>query len=245
VTNDQQTITDYAHAFERHLAGSATDRARSKAALVEHLSDAADAGELAAALQRLGSPEAAAAAFAGERSAPQAPVGARLVAALIDNLPLLGVAIALFVQDLGRGGNIVGAFPPFVYARFGGACVALAPVPCGAYEGGLLYAVGVPLALAWSILGVGLLDSRTSAAPGKRLLGLRVVTQSGLRVHPVAGTIRRLSLLLGPIAWLDWAPALWGERRRILDHVAQTKVVIAAPGAHPPRPDPAGRPLSS
>jgi uncharacterized RDD family membrane protein YckC len=245
VTNDQQTITDYAHAFERHLAGSATDKARSKAALVEHLSDAADAGELAAALQRLGSPEAAAASFAKEHSAPPASMRARLLAALIDNLPLLGVAIALFVQGLGRGGNIMGAFPPFVYAQFGGACVALAPVPCGAYEGGLLYAVGVPLALAWSILGLAILENRTGAGPGKRLLGLRVVTQSGLRVRVVTGVVRRLSFLLGPIAWLDWAPALWGERRRILDHVAQTKVVIAAPGTRAPRPDPAGRPLSS
>jgi uncharacterized RDD family membrane protein YckC len=244
VTNDQQTIADYTRAFERHLAGTAADKARSKAALVEHLSDAADAGELAEALQRLGSPEAAAASFAKERSASPASMRARLLAALLDNLPLLGVAIALFVQGIGRGSSIVGAFPPFVYVQFGGVCVALAPVPCGAYEGGLLYAVGVPLALAWSILGLGLLESRTGATPGKRLLGLRVVTQSGLRVHPAAGTIRRLSFLLGPIAWLDWAPALWGERRRILDYVADTKVVIATPGTRAPRRDPAGRPLS-
>ena len=49
------------------------------------------------------------------------------------------------------------------------------------------------------------------------LLGLTVVTGTGLRVPLRACLLRRLSLLAGPFAWLDWLPQLWGERRRLLD----------------------------
>ncbi|MEV5893660.1 RDD family protein [Nonomuraea fuscirosea] len=231
MTDERQIIDNYTERVRRHLTGPARDRA--KAELGEHLSDAAEAGELAQVLSRLGTPEEAAATFADLRSAPPAPMDARLTAVVIDNLPLVGVTIALLVQGIVRtleaGSGFALAFPPFVHVKIGDGCVSLAPLQCGTgYDyAGLLYSLGVPLALLWSIVGLGLLEAWTGTTPGKRLMKLRVVTEAGLRIHPVAGVVRRLSLLVGPFAWLDWAPVVWGDRRRVLDRLTETKVVSA------------------
>lgn len=224
MSDDRQAIEDYAQAFERCLVGPAQEKTLSRAELVAHLYDAVEAGELAEALQRLGSPRSAAALFTRARTAPLASMSRRLRAALIDLLPLIGVTIALTVRQAGIGSRILVAFPPHVYQP----------------GGGILYAVGVPLALVWSILVLGILESRTGSTPGKWLLGLTVVTEAGLRVPLVTCVARRLSLLAGPFAWLDWLPQLWGERRRFLDRLARTKVV-AQRGQGEPRAVP-GRP---
>ncbi|SDM51509.1 RDD family protein [Nonomuraea jiangxiensis] len=232
MSNDQQIIDDYTERVGRHLTGPS--RARAKAELGEHLSDAAEAGELSHALSRLGSPEEAAATFAELRTAPPAPMDARFAAVVIDNLPLVGVTLALLVQgilriaELGTGFGL--AFPPHVYVEIGDGCVSLVPWQCdnAPYDdAGPLYSLGVPLALLWSIVGLGLLEAATGATPGKRLMKLHVVTEAGLRIHPVTGVVRRLSLLVGPFAWLDWAPVVWGDRRRVLDRLTETKVVRA------------------
>ncbi|MEV0830011.1 RDD family protein [Nonomuraea rubra] len=230
MSNEQEIIDDYAERVGRHLLGSSRDKA--KAELGAHLSDAAEAGELEHALSRLGTPREAAVTFAGLASAPPAPMDVRLVAVVIDNLPLVGVTLTLLVRgifriaELGSGFSL--AFPPFVYVKIGEGCVAVGPVQCDVYGyAGLLYTVGVPLALLWSIAGLGLVEAWTGTSPGKRLMGLCVVTEAGLRIHPVTGIVRRLSLVLGPIAWLDWVPVAWGDRRRVLDHLTGSKVVRA------------------
>lgn len=229
MSDDRQTIEDYAQAFGRCLVGPVQDKTRSRAELVAHLYDAAEAGELAEALQRLGSPRSAAALFTPARTAPLASMNRRLRAALIDLLPLIGVTIALTVRQAENGPHVGLAFPPYVYYQPGQ---------------GILHALAVPLALVWSILVLGILESRTGSTPGKRLLGLTVVTETGLRVPLGACVVRRLSLLAGPFAWLDWLPQLWGERRRFLDRIAGTKVV-AQRGQGEPRPVPGrGLPFS-
>ncbi|MEO3793347.1 RDD family protein [Nonomuraea sp. B10E15] len=232
----RQTIDDYTDRVARHLTGAARDRARAE--LGDHLSEAAEAGELPEALGRLGTPAEAAASFAELRTAQPASINVRFVAVLIDNLPLVGVSAALFLQGLygiiEHGTGFALSFPPFVYVKIGDGCVALMTVQCGAYDGaGLTYALGLPLALAWSIVGLGLLEARTGTTPGKRLMKLRVVTETGLRIHPVTGIVRRLSMLLGPAAWLDWLPVVWGDRRRVLDRLTETKVVPATPAEEP------------
>lgn len=233
MSNKQEIIDDYTERVGRHLMGPARDKA--KAELGAHLADAAEAGELDHALSRLGTPREAAATFASLRSAPPAPMGARMAAVVIDNLPLVGITLALLVMGIFRiaelGSGFALAFPPFVYFKIGDGCVSVGPpVLCdaGVYDyAGLLYALGVPLALLWSIVGLGLVEAWTGATPGKRLLKLCVVTEAGLRVRPVSGIVRRLSLVVGPVAWLDWVPAVWGDRRRVLDHLTGTKVVRA------------------
>nr|WP_281259362.1 RDD family protein [Prauserella shujinwangii] len=179
----------------------------------------------------MGSPEAAAATFTPVRSAAPAPVGTRLAAAALDNLPLAGLTLALLVSEVVRaaagGGGFWLTFPPVVSA-FGDVCVSLSPLRCAPMSGPL-YLVGVPLALAWSIVGLGLLEAWSGTTPAKRLRGLRVVTETGLRVPVPVAIARRLSFLAGPLAWLDWLPVLWGQRRRVADLLAGTKVVVADP----------------
>jgi len=224
----RQTIDDYTDKVARHLVGAERDRARAE--LGDHLAEAAEAGELSEALERLGTPAEAAASFAELRDTKPARTDIRFIAVLIDNLPLAGISITLFVQGLIRtiegGGGFTMSFPPVTYFRIGEGCAALSTAGCGAYDGsGLVYTLGFPLALAWSIIGLGLIEARTGITPGKRLMKLRTVTETGLRIHPITGIVRRLCLLLGPFAWVDWIPAVWGDRRRILDRLTETKVV--------------------
>ncbi|MFC4534482.1 RDD family protein [Sphaerisporangium dianthi] len=211
--DDGQIIEEYARAFEGHLAGSAQDKARRRQELVGHLSDAAEEGELAEALERLGTPASAAATFAKGATLPYAPLGRRIGAILIDHLPLIGISAALAVQAIRRGHDISLAFPPWVYQE----------------DGGFLHGIGVPLALLWSIIILGVLEGTWGTTPGKALMGLRVVTENGLKIHVGDGVFRRVCLLLGPIAWVDWLPIVFNERRRILEHVTHT-VVIGAGG---------------
>jgi uncharacterized RDD family membrane protein YckC len=227
---EQERIDEYADQVARHLVASPAERMRRRAELVGHLSDAAEAGELTETLQRLGGPEAAARSLAPTRR-PAPPVR-RFAAAVIDNLPLIAVTAALFIGSIARmssaGGTVAMYFPPTLSLDFGAVCVMLAPGDCGAgpYAGaGALYAVGLPLALAWSILVLGLVENRTGTTPGKRLLRLRVATEAGLRMRPGVALLRRTSFLLGPFAWLDWVPLLWGNRRRLLELATGTKVV--------------------
>jgi hypothetical protein len=47
MSHDQQAIAEYTRRFQDHLVGPAQQKAAARAELVEHLTDAADAGELA------------------------------------------------------------------------------------------------------------------------------------------------------------------------------------------------------
>lgn len=218
---DETSIADYASRVERHLVGPSSEKSRVKDELTAYLADASEADELTEAMNRLGSPKAAASSFARGRISVAAPLGRRLVAAAIDNLPLIGITIALLVQEVFQRPPIVAYFPPFIYAPGGGP----------------LHAIGVPLALAWAILGLGILESQAGYTPGKALLRLRIVTDAGLRVSPLMGVVRRLSFLAGPFAWIDWGPPiLAGWRHRILDYLVGTVVVKGARAEGPDVP---------
>lgn len=224
---DDPRIERYADEVVRRLACAPQEAARRRAELVEHLSDAQRSGGLDDTFAGLGTPEQAAAAFARELSAPAPSFAQRVGAALLDNLPLVAVAVALAIQGLSRGSQTVLAFPPYVYVEAGGVCVSVVPgAGCEYEDPGLLYAIGMPLALAWSIVGLGLLESRFGGTPAKLLFGLRVVGDDGLRIRPGQGVLRRLSFLVGPLAWLDWLPFLAARPRRLLEFLAGTRVVV-------------------
>jgi hypothetical protein len=137
----QQMIETYTQEFEHYLIGTDQNKGRAKAALLEHLHDAAEAGELSEAIARLRPPETAAITFSQETTYPEATVADRFLAAAVDNLPLIVLTIALLVQSIRQGGpNIAASFPPFVYLEVGGLCIAPIPsIACGVYNGGWLY----------------------------------------------------------------------------------------------------------
>jgi len=229
MNDDRKRIDSYLDAFASHVVGPQAGKDRAKAELLEHLDDAAAASELDEALERLGPPAAAAVTFAGEVRASPAPMDDRVVAVVIDNLPLIGVTIALMVQQVVQGAGTVNiTFPPAAYVLIGGACISPVPVlfgQCEAYARGSLYMIGMPLALLWSIVGLGVLESHIGTTPGKRLMGMWVTSEVGTRISIAAGIVRRLSFLTGPLAWLDWVPLLWGDRRRVCERIVETKVV--------------------
>lgn len=246
MNDNQWEIEDFINAVHRQLAGSDVDRVRTVDQLREHLMDAKDAGELTHMLERLGDPQAVAEGYAKERPLPEAAIVDRMIAAAIDNLPLIAVAIGLLIQDILSGsGSIRATFPPFVYAEIpgfdyiiaaipptvqyasGNGCMMITPLPsvCGIYHGSMLLHLGLPLALTWSIIGLAFLESRTASTPGKHLMGLQTVTITGIKASLTTTILRRLSFLLGPLAWLDWSPLLWNDRRRILDLLVGTRVV--------------------
>jgi uncharacterized RDD family membrane protein YckC len=209
MTESPEVIERYARKFERHLTGSAHDRARSRAELIAHLSDAAEAGELAEVLHRLGDPETAARAFARENSLRPAPLNRRLAAAVIDAIPIIAVTVVLAVPEFIRGNNIRVIFPPFLPGS----------------SADLLRLVGIPLALVWSTLILGFLEGVAGTTPGKRILRLRTVTTMGLRIPLAVAVVRRLSFLIGPFAWLDWCLALRPSRQRGLEQLTKTMVI--------------------
>lgn len=225
MNQSEARIAEYTDAVASRLVGPRAERRKATDALRELLADAAEAGELEDRLDRLGPPDEAARAFSRDRTRPLAPVKDRMVAAALDNVLLIGVAVGLFVGGISSGAATL-TFPPFVYIEISGGCIALAP-PCPVYNGGWVHTIGLPLALAWSIVGLGLLESWTGVTPAKRLMKMRVVTEDGVRLKPYDAIIRRLSFLVGPFAWLDWIPALWGDRQRVMDRVSAAKVIQA------------------
>lgn len=230
MNREDNRISDYVGQVARHLAGTPQSREQACEELTAHLNEAAQAGELESALARLGDTRKAARDFNLEKQLSLATMGQRLKAAFIDNIPLVAVTIGLAVQPTIEGvRQITLAFPPLVYLEFSlpflSGCVALVPVTCGVYPDGWIYSIGLPLALIWSIIGLGVIESRTGTTPGKYLLGLRVTDDDGLLITPRTGIVRRLTFLGGPLAWLDWLPVLKGDQRRIFDHIANTQVI--------------------
>ncbi|TDD37568.1 RDD family protein [Actinomadura sp. KC06] len=213
MTDEQRIIDDYAREYEGLLAGSPDERARGGREMAGYLQDAAEAGELAETLRRLGSPRAAVTAMSKQGSAPTAPLGARFDAALRDHAPLLVVTVVLMLQQvlrqLDEGGPLMIFFPPPPYQP----------------GGGLLHAILMTLALTWSIVALGVIEGRTGTTPGKRRAGLRVVDDTGVRAGTSRCVLRRLSLLGGPLVWLDWAGVLGDGRRRFSDRLTRTKVI--------------------
>ena len=65
--------------------------------------------------------------------------------------------------------------------------------------------------------------------PGKRLLGLRVVTESGRRISAGQAVVRQLPVLFNVI-WVDALFALFTEKgQRAFELLSKTRVVVAAP----------------
>ena len=73
--------------------------------------------------------------------------------------------------------------------------------------------------------GTAWAEYRWGRTPGKRLFGLRVVTESGARLTPGRSAARQLPLLL-QLFWIDAALVPFTERRqRAFELLTRTRVV--------------------
>ncbi len=220
----------YVNEFERWSAGTPARKQQLRAELEAHLEGAEQAGELDAALQRLGTPRDAAQAFAAGHELPTAPLVRRVLAFIIDGLIPFGVAALgmLISAGFGPGGPCPGASNVGCASR-----IEVGPYRWDNVEVGVGAALLVAVAIFWWVLGLTIMEWRTGRTPGKAIMGLRVVSESGIAPSFGQVLVRRLTLVFsGPLQVIDWAFALFDDRhQRGLDKLARTLVITDAPKA--------------
>jgi len=139
-----------------------------------------------------------------------APFGARIVAALLDQLIIIGILVVLFLAMAGG----IGAF--LIPSRHGSDLLPWAMV---AYLLAVFFVqVGyfVWFEMRWE-----------GATPGKRRIGLRSVMADGRGLTFGAVLVRNLARLLDDLALLWLVPLFDRRRRRLGDFLAGTLVVRA------------------
>ena len=222
---------NYLKEFEHWTPGPPERRAAISAEFGEHLREAESAGELGSALDRLGPPRDAAKAFAAGQELHPAPLGRRIAAFLIDVAIPLALAIAAIGLGTAAGiGNGAGEL-----TDFGRDLAAERESEWGGLQ--ILAVLSLGLAWLWWTVGLAVSEWRYGRTPGKALLGLRVVTEEGIALTFGQAVVRSLTRVFsGPLQILDWAWALFDDRRqRALDKLARTLVVrdevVARPAA--------------
>lgn len=214
------TRDEYLSQFERWVGGNNERKARLRGELEEHLSAAEQAGELEAAMRRLGDPRTAARDFTSGYAMTPSPLPRRFGAALID----LAVFVVLVATGLAQGtwaATRRGAFfAGDVSLRFAGQTRHLTSMSA---IGIMLLALGV----LW-IVAFWVLEWRTGRTVGKAALGLRVVAEDGTAPSFWQIFVRNLTLVFsGPLQLFDWAFVFFNpKRQRALDIVAKTMVVL-------------------
>jgi uncharacterized RDD family membrane protein YckC len=156
-------------------------------------------------LRQLGDPASLADSYLSAEPLEAAPHGDRLLAKIIDGLPIVLIIVA--VAFLGR--TMAGS-------PLQGAWFMLGPLALIAAS--LLWPIYIVAAEYWS-----------SATIGKRIMGLRVVQESGARITLGQSFVRQLSLVFQVFAF-DCLFALFTEnRQRACELLSKTRVVRAGP----------------
>jgi uncharacterized RDD family membrane protein YckC len=211
---------NYLNEFQRWTAGPRKRREALSAEFSEHLQEADAAGELGSTLERLGPPRDAAKAFAAGHSLRPAPLPRRVVAALIDVAIPIGTVLSLVAIGIVLSSENAGLFAEF------GRDVAAEREPTWGLAQSLGALVAV-LAMTWWVVGLTVMEWKFGRGPGKAAMGLRVVTEEG--IAPTFGqvVVRRLTLVFsGPLQLIDWAFALFDDRRqRAVEKLAHTMVI--------------------
>ena len=215
------TREEYLSKFERWVGGSKERKARARAELEQHLDEADEAGELDAAIRRLGNPRTAARDFSTGHATRAAPLARRILAAAID----VAVSVALVTAGLATGTWAAtnprsAIFPEDLAVSSGSETWYMTSI-------GWVGVTSVVLGALWWVVVVPVLEWRTGRTLGKAALGLRVIAEDGTAPSLGQVVVRRLTLIFsGPLQLFDWAFALFNDRRqRAFDVVAKTVVV--------------------
>ena len=209
---------EYLKEFERWVAGPKERKTQMRAELEEHLRAAEAAGDVGA-MSRLGTPREAARTFSEGHDLKLAPLSRRIAAALID----MGLTLALVIGGVGIGTwSVAETADRFdkgdIYVAGNAGAIAL-----------------VVLACLWWVVLLPVLEWRYGQTLGKRLFGLRVISEDGAapKFHQVV--IRRLTMIFsGPLQMIDWAFMFFTKKhQRAFELVAKTVVVqdeVMSPG---------------
>ena len=157
---------------------------------------------------------------------------------LEDVLGQLGDPVKLADSYLAAEPLRSGAFGERVAAKFiDFFCVFAVIVPLAWLGRTLVAPHWVPLFLIWSIVFGGSIsfgvytmvaEYRSGSTLGKRMLGLRVVSESGARISGGQAIVRQLPIIL-QVCWIDAMFALFTERsQRAFELLSKTRVVRGA-----------------
>ena len=150
------------------------------------------------ALRQLGDPVTLAESYLSAVPLVSAPFLRRAAAKIIDLLGLLVVLVPLV----------------WFVSRFEGDYVPLFMIITGVFGGAILFGVYVVIA-----------EARAGRTIGKRLLGLRVVRESGARISIGQSIVRQLPIFL-QVFWIDVMFALFTEKsQRAFELLSKTRVV--------------------
>jgi uncharacterized RDD family membrane protein YckC len=162
-------------------------------------------------LRQLGDPVKLAESYLAAEPLVAAPAGDRILAKIVDVLVMLLIVapLAWFVSYMVPG-------PPQLMA------IVVFSAVCGSFLLGIATAF---------------VEYASGQTPGKRLVGLRVVTESGRRIGVGQAVVRQLPILFSVI-WVDALFALFTERRqRAFELLSQTRVVVAPRATKPKETD--------
>jgi uncharacterized RDD family membrane protein YckC len=207
------TTDRYIQKVVRNIYAPAPEKARIEADLRAHFQEALETGETFEAMAaRMGDPVEVAAGFMAEIPLVYAGFGRRLAAFMIDMALMILVVFGTWVLWVVLS-DLVPQEPQGLEYILGGLLIAV-------LIGSALFAIGL------LIFYFPLLEGRFGQTLGKRLLGLRVLKESGLPAGYREAFLRRISyyfeVILLDALFIPFTP----KRQRAFDIVARTVVVI-------------------
>jgi uncharacterized RDD family membrane protein YckC len=196
--------------------------------LRSHIADHLERGHsVAEAIRQLGDPAALAESYLAAVPLVAAPHGRRIAAKLVDVAILVAilavVAVPVMIATLGPGsggpnGTQRWDWRLVEYLSRGGPFHDVWPVFAAAY---------VLLASVSYLVFLMTAEARTGQTIGKRMLGLRVVTETGTRISLGQAFLRQLPVFL-QILMIDALFALFTDKRqRAFELLSKTRVVVA------------------
>jgi uncharacterized RDD family membrane protein YckC len=196
------TADDYVNAVLGMMPPTTPQRAQIAAELRSHIAERLAHGHtIDDVLRKLGDPATLADSYLSAEPLVSANVGSRVVAKLLDGLAVLAVVcpIAWVLSRLLPSGF--------------GPIVAILVVLVG---GSLLFGVYTMVA-----------EYRRGQTIGKRLQGIRVVSETGARISFGQAIVRQLSMFL-QVYWIDAMFALFTDKsQRAFEMLSKTRVVRA------------------
>ena len=197
------TADDYVNTVLGMMPPTMPQRAQIAAELRSHIAERLAHGHtLDVVLKQLGDPATLADSYLSAEPLVSADFGSRAVAKLLDGLAVLAVV-----------GPIAWVVTRLVPAGFG-MPVAMLVVLVG---GSLLFGVYTVMA-----------EYRRGQTIGKRLQGIRVVSETGARVSLGQAIVRQVSMFL-QVYWIDVMFALFTDKsQRAFEMLSKTRVVRAA-----------------
>ncbi|MBY0494723.1 MAG: RDD family protein [Cyanobacteria bacterium] len=202
------TADDYITRVVGHMPGATPLRAQIATELRSHITERVANGQpLDDVLRHLGDPATLAESYLAEVPLIPASFWRRAAAKLVDILIVLAPILALVAVAWRAIGTVNGfAFPILVGST--------------AIGGPLLF--GILTAIA---------ECRTGQTIGKRLLGIRVVRESGARISAGQAIVRQLPMFL-QIYWIDVLFSLATDKaQRAFEMLSKTRVVRVEPDA--------------